>query len=56
MKSGSSSGSQLPPFAVAVGIKAFSGLRKPQAKALLPDDFDQRRQRLLRKLLVDGWK
>ena len=34
------------PVAVAVGINAFLALRKPEAEALLPDDFDQERGRI----------
>lgn len=30
------------PIAVAIGVNAFLALRKPEAEALLPDDYDQK--------------
>jgi hypothetical protein len=34
------------PVAVAIGINAFLALRKPEAEALLPDDYDRLRRRI----------
>jgi integrase len=34
------------PVAVAIGVNAFLALRKPEAEALLPDDFDQEKNRI----------
>lgn len=34
------------PVAVAIGINAFLALRRPEAEALLPDDYDQGRGKI----------
>jgi integrase len=34
------------PVAVAIGINAFLALRRPEAEALLPDDYDHQRGKI----------